>query len=638
MKLKLNSEQQAAAFSSARNTLVLAGAGTGKTRTLIARVVHLLESGVKPDQIVVITFTRRAANELKARLRAELGPKGDQVIAGTFHHLCLRIMSARRRWFGFEQLTIMDRDDQVHLMRLVRGDVVGKNAAVPQAANLVSLYSFARNTNQSAKKYLEKHAEVDEGLIPTLLEIFEQYRERKQKRSYVDYDDILHRFAKVLHDDADIRQKVCSRYEHLLVDEMQDTNPLQWLILQSFLEHCHLFCVGDDAQSIYAFRGADFKNVHAFCDRVPDSQTLKLEQNYRSTQPILDVANWLLDESKLNYDKKLQATRDGGELPNFIAFGSDLDEAEWIVDAILERHAEGQVWSDNMILCRTAYTARPIEAQLIEKRIPYRFVGGVGLLQMAHVRDLLSLARILVNHRDELGWMRFLTLWPRIGDATASKAIAKLTQASDQAGAADKLEEIFSKRPEIIDTVNQALALSDEPCDLVAKAGELLEPLLENKYDNWESRKRDFTLLKRLAANHRSLSSFLDTYTLDPISSSEADSQTTDEGIVTLITVHSAKGTEAKTCFVAAVQPGNYPHKRSEDDPEAVEEERRVLYVALTRAQDDLILTRNLGRGYGFRSFAADSSQYFLENLPAELVNLGNQVSTNSWYDDEVIG
>ena len=175
MKLKLNEEQKAAAFSTAQNTLVLAGAGTGKTRTLIARVVHLLENGVKPEKVVVITFTRRAANELKTRLRSELGSKGEQVIAGTFHHLCLRVMSARRQWFGFDQMTIMDRDDQVQLMRLSRGQVVGKNGAIPQAGPLVSLFSFARNTNQSAKDYLEKHAEVDESQIPVLLEIFEKY-------------------------------------------------------------------------------------------------------------------------------------------------------------------------------------------------------------------------------------------------------------------------------------------------------------------------------------------------------------------------------------------------------------------------------------------------------------------------------
>ncbi|MCR9292008.1 MAG: ATP-dependent helicase [bacterium] len=639
--MDFNQEQLAAIQSDARNLLVLAGAGTGKTRTIIGRAKWLVSQGVTPERIAIVTFTRRAANEIRSRLRQSAGTEAAKSSTGTFHHLCLRIMSARRQWFGFENLTVMDRDDQTHLMRLVRGELVGKNAIVPQAAQLISYYSYARNTNQPAIDYLRKFSELDESTQQTVLKIFAAYRMRKQSRAYMDYDDILHRFAKVLHDDATVRKRVCSRYDHVLVDEMQDTNPLQWLILQSFAEYCHLFCVGDDAQSIYAFRGADFRNVHSFDERLENSQTLKLEQNYRSTQPILDVANWLLAQSPLGYEKHLRAARGDGVCPQLLDFDSDLEEAEWIAETIKQRRLEGAAWSEHMILCRTAYSARPIEAELIREKIPYRFIGGMGLLQMAHVRDLLSVLRILVNYRDELAWVRYLTLWPKIGEVTAARIVERLAASETAEAAMQELAQALSKRPEIVELPAKLQALGDQPAAAIQLARELLEPILERKYDQWDQRKRDLVLLERLAENHRSISGFLETYTLDPISATEVDNDNQpDEGIVTLITVHSAKGTECEVCFVPAAQPGNYPHTRSLSDPDAIEEERRVLYVALTRAKDELYISRHLSRGYGRTSWnAAAGAHYFLGSLPAKLVQTKSRfAATQDWWDDGVIG
>lgn len=642
--MEFNAEQRSAITSDAKHLLVLAGAGTGKTRTIIGRAKWLMdEKSVDPARVVIVTFTRRAANEIKARLNRAAGPVATKALSGTFHHLALRIMSARRKWFGFNDLTVMDRDDQTQLMKLVRGELVGKSAVVPQAGQLISLYSYARNTNQPAKDYLKKFSELDETTTQQVLEIFAAYKKRKQAGAYLDYDDILHRFAKVLHDDPKVREKVCTRYDHILVDEMQDTNPLQWLILQSFAEYCQLFCVGDDAQSIYAFRGADFQNVHSFGERVEDGQVLKLQQNYRSTQPILNVANWLLKKSPLDYGKQLEANRDGGTKPILLDFDTDFEEATWIVQAIKERRAQGAPWSENMILCRSAYSARPIEAELIQEKVPYRFVGGMSLLQMAHVRDLLSALRAVINYRDELAWVRFLTLWPKIGEVTAARIVKQIVGQADEDSAFEAMDKALVKRTEVAEVPMRLRECVNDPTKAISVARELLEPLLEPKYDQWDSRKRDVALLERLSENHRTLSGFLETYTLDPVSASEVtpeNSETRDEGLVTLITVHSAKGTECEACFVPAAQPGNYPHSRSLDDEDAVEEERRVLYVALTRAKDELVISRHLSRGYGRMSWhSAAGSQYFLRDLPPRLVQEINRFeSVQDFLDDDIIG
>ncbi len=637
--MEFNSEQQAALSSIERNLLVLAGAGTGKTRTIIGRARHLLASGVAPERIVIMTFTRRAANEIRSRLTTASGGSATKIVAGTFHHFCLRTMSSRRRWFGFDDLTVMDRDDQLQLMKLSRADVTKSKEAIPKAAELLNNYSYARNTNQSPQKYLEKFTDHGPDAIKAMLKVFASYKKRKLNGSYFDYDDILHRFAQVLHEDADVRQKVAGRYEHVLVDEMQDTNPLQWLILQSLAEHANLFCVGDDAQSIYAFRGADFRNVHSFDQRLEDAATVKLEQNYRSTQEILDLANWLLGESGLKYGKKLQAIRGSGEKPHFFEFMDEFEEADWVVNSIMSRQQQGANWAENMILCRTAYVARPVEAQLIERKIPYRFVGGISLLQMAHVKDLLSALRVGVNLRDELAWMRYLTLWPGIGEVTAARMMAQLVKAPDHEAAIEFLRETRrNDRKEISQCVATTVKHRDKPARAVAQLAELLEPLLSSKYDRWDARQKDFDLLEQLATRHKSVDAFLETYTLDPLNATEVSAES-DDDLVTLITVHSAKGTEAKHSYVVGAQPGNYPHTRSLGDNDSIEEERRVLYVALTRAQDTLSITRNLSRSYSRVSWNHSvGSHYFFDRLPGHLVRSDMRANSYLNLDSDVIG
>ena len=627
MNLELNEQQRRAAEHAGGHVLVLAGAGTGKTRTIIARAAHLIRTGTPAERILALTFTRRAARELSHRLDGTVDASG--MVAGTFHHFCLRSMRRWPRSFGIEQSTVIDRDDQVSLMRLVRGSLVDKaeRRRFPQAGQLVSLLSYARNTNRPLQEHLEAHTDLDSETLEKVGRIFTGYRQRKERNRYLDYDDILHHFALRLHEDPEVRNRLRGLFDHILVDEMQDTNPLQWLILDGLRDPAKLFCVGDDAQSIYAFRGADFRNVHAFSDRVPGSQVLKLEQNYRSTQEVLDLANWLLGESRLDFDRRLKAHRGPGERPRLLDFTGPQAEARWIAEDLLARHETGAPWTDHMILTRTAWGAREMEAELVARDIPYAFIGGTSLMQSAHVKDLLCMARAALAPHDELAWARYLTLWPGIGDVTAARLVARLQQCRTPGQASRVLREHGKVRDAAVDGIDEVRGLVADPSRAIRAAAHTLEPLLQDRYDRWENRRRDYDLLARLGTRHSSLPSFLETYALEPVYE-RSYRRPDDRDALSLITVHSAKGTEAPVCYVIRAEPGIYPHARSLGDEDAEEEERRILYVAMTRARDELILTRTherLGRQVfwgGHRGqHAVGGAAYLLEGIPDAVVD-----------------
>jgi DNA helicase-2/ATP-dependent DNA helicase PcrA len=625
--MELNPQQQRAVEYDQGHVLVLAGAGTGKTRTITARAAHLIRTGVNPMRILLLTFTRRAAKEMSARLETIIGPDSTAVMAGTFHHFCLYTMRRMGGMFGIGNATVIDRDDQIQLMRLVRGSLRKNKESFPTAAELVNLCSFARNTTQPVAKYLQRHSEYDDEMNQRIVQAIHQYDRRKQENNYLDYDDILFRFAKTLHEDAEVRQRLRGFFDHILVDEMQDTNPLQWLILDGLRDPAQLFCVGDDAQSIYAFRGADFRNVHKFTDRVPGAVVLKLEENYRSTQGILDLSNWLLSASSLNYGKRLRAHRRTVSQPRLLEFETDFDEARWIVGDLIDRHGNGARWDEQMIITRTGIGARAVESFMVEKQVPYRFIGGVSLLQAAHVKDLLGLVRAAASQHDELAWARYLTLWPRIGDVTAARLIASMRQEASLHSALENLRKALKNRATIVEGPETVRSHWASPPTAIEQAGLYLSPLLERKYADWPKRRQDFVLLTRLAENHRSLMAFLETYTLDPISMASAQ-QLEGEDMVTLTTAHSAKGTEAIVCYLIRVEPGMYPHIRSIGDVEAEEEERRILYVAMTRAKDELIVTRSRRFGGRFTAYSSyghasrGSDEYLLNDLDDRLIDI----------------
>ena len=624
---ELNPQQKQAATTASKHSLVLAGAGCGKTKTIVARAAYLIDQGVPANQIQILTFTRRSASEIVARVELALGEQAKGLRASTFHTFCMYLLRRIPKAFGLEQFSIIDRDDQLMMFRLIRGKDDKKNPnQLPKPQELCDLYSFARNTRQKLSDALEKQHPEHIVFKDQIAEIMKEYETRKRARSFLDYDDILAIVASALDQSEGLVDYFASICRHMLVDEMQDTNPLQWALLEPLKEKVSLFCVGDDAQSIYGFRGADFENIHHFKDRVPDAQIHKLEKNYRSTQEILDLSNWLLDQSEIKYDKRLEAHRGEGVKPKLHIFPNEFDEAKWIAVDIKERHfLEGKPWKDHIVLVRSSFAARHIEAACIASNVPYRFIGGMKLLETAHVKDLVSLLRVIANPLDDIAWMRFLTLWNGVGDVGASRLAQQLLIEPDFDKIFEKLES-FGRIPEkSLLMMKQMNVLRGEVKECVSLGVQALEDqLAENYKKDWNRRQGDFELVKQLASKHDQLSEFLEAYVLDPVSISEIERQS-DTDVVTLITIHSAKGTEQKVCYVANVTAGQYPHSRAQGNFDDVEEERRVLYVALTRAQNELILTKqnlNLWARDIIDEQGRKVESYFLNDLTRNLCTM----------------
>ncbi len=621
---ELNPQQKQAATTVAHNCLVLAGAGCGKTKTIVARAAYLIDQGLPAQQIQILTFTRRAASEIVTRVEQHMGAQSKGLRASTFHTFCMYLLRRNPRAFGLTQFSIIDRDDQLLMFRLLRGK--DKGNVLPKAAELCDLYSYARNTKTKLSDALFKQLPQAVEYKSQIAELMKAYEQRKQERNFLDYDDILSIVAVHLQNSPELVKWVTGFCSALLVDEMQDTNPLQWALLQPLVGKVKLFCVGDDAQSIYGFRGADFENIHHFKERVPDAEVLTLEMNYRSTQGILDLSNWLLEQSQIGYDKHLQAYRGKGLKPQLHILSNEFEEANWIVQDLNQRHSQGAAWAEHMILLRSGFSGRYLEGALIAANIPYRFIGGVKLLESAHVKDVLSLLRVSVNPQDDLAWMRFLTLWDGVGDVGASKLAQELIQLPDIEARCQRLERHGKVPQQAILILMQLDVLQQHVEACIGLALDALNEQLENNYKtkDWSRRVKDFDLVKQLARKHHSLGEFLEEYVLDPISISEID-KTPDQDLVTLITIHSAKGAEQKVCYVPHVSPNQYPHARAQGDFDDVEEGRRVLYVALTRAENELILTKqnlNLWSQDQYDELGRKIESYFLNDLPQHLVDI----------------
>jgi DNA helicase-2/ATP-dependent DNA helicase PcrA len=624
---ELNPNQRIAACLPRQHALVLAGAGTGKTKTIVARAGYLIANGTPASRIQIMAFTRRAAAEIVERVKMHLGDAAKGLNASTFHAWCMHLIHRAPNIFGCKGYTVIDEDDQLQLFKRVRG--VRQFDDLPSSKVIRDLYSLARNTLKSLDATLQEHAAEFYEDKKAIAQVMLGYEAKKRERRYLDYDDILDVVAQKLEASAEARAWVASLYDHLLLDEMQDTNPLQWKLIEPLLEHVTIYCVGDDAQSIYGFRGADFRNVHQFSSRVAGSVTLRLDDNYRSTQEILDVPNWLLAKSPLNYEKHLNAVRGKGRLPHLHTFSNEWEEANWVTEDIRTRHGQGAEWRKHMILVRSSYAARALQAALLAKNIPYIFIGGVRLLESAHVRDLLSVLRLVANPKDEIGWMRFLTLWNGIGDVTAGHLIEQLMSKDHL----DECLKIMSKELKVPERAIEAVTLvrdfQNDVAKAVSKAYQAMEELLAEKYKNqeWEKRRGDFPLVEKLAKKHSAILEFIEEYVLNPVYETVRFPGDYQDRVV-IITIHSAKGTEREVCYIMNVSPQAYPTSFAVNHFDRTEEERRVLYVALTRAKDELIVTRHAPRGnegYNLWAHSNHSAEedaietYFFNSLPASL-------------------
>lgn len=609
---KLNKQQLSAATYSGKHLLVLAGAGTGKTKTIIARVVHLISTGIQPNRIKILSFTKKSAQEIAERIKIETLniPETKQITGSTFHSWCMELLTRYSKSFGIEEYSCIDEEDRESAIKIAFGSICQKNTITVgneriKASTISDIYSFSVNTRVNLSTAIktriypmENGHEIDlqvSEIKKQITPIIKAYIDYKRSHRYIDYDDMLMIVASVLKQNKNLRERISSLYDHILIDEMQDTNPLQWMLLESFIDKCHLFCVGDDAQSIYAFRGADFKSIHSFANRVPNSEVYKLEENYRSTQEILDLSNWLLDISPIDYNKHLYANRGKGQKPIMQFVDSSWEEAEFITNDI-EKNVrwDGKLFRDHMVLSRSIFALRKIEAACISKNIPYIIFGGTSLMRSAHVRDIVAALRIIANFRDELAWMRYLTLWNGIGEVTATKIIkqmygySSLKECIESVRLANLKENTTYKLLQEISTLDQNI---DKAIDVIVSS---LDVMMSRKYENWDTRKKDFIALKIVAQRAENITAFITEYILDPIAEiSNISKEITNKDCVIISTIHSAKGLEAETCYIANVKPGTFPWYKaiSEED---IEEERRCLYVALTRAKDRLYIMTSL--------------------------------------------
>lgn len=625
----LNEQQKYAATFNGKHLLVLAGAGTGKTRTIIARAKYLIQSGVNPKRILILSFTRKSAAEIVERISTELpSTKSEGLIGSTFHSWCMAIIQNNPDVFPQASYTLLDREDQESCFRLLCGRKWGhknKNDEKVAPKSIVDIYSYMANAQCSLpdairmKMYNNAPATLNVDDDNEVLKgVFVMYLDYKRSRKYIDYDDILLIVSKYLKRNEELRKHIAGLYDHILVDEMQDTNPLQYELLSSFYEDCHLFCVGDDAQSIYAFRGADFNTIHKFSEIVAGAEVCKLTINYRSTQEILDLANWVIGNSPLNYDKKLIANRGNGEKPQILHWRDEWEEAENIALNLLDEFKiHGKKWGDNLVLSRSSWGMRKVEGSLIKHKIPYRIFGGSSLMQSRHIRDVVAPMRIVSNYLDEIAWSRYLQLWEGIGPVASAKIIGKVINEKNLDDCLFSLMEMNLQK-EIADTLVQISNLQFDPANAITEALGVMFGRLKQIYkDEWEWRKDDFPILSEVAKKTGSISEFVSEYILDPQLDLYAKEGGKVDDCVILSTIHSAKGLEADNVFIVNASSKSYPTPKAVlNGEDAIEEERRCLYVALTRAKNKLRIFRNM---QSIHIANSDEQFYFLNEIPLEL-------------------
>lgn len=617
----LNEKQRIAVMQPLGQILVLAGAGCGKTKTIIARASYLISNGCSPERIRILTFTKKAAYEITKRIVDNIGQISYGLKASTFHRWCIDIIKATPEIFGYENFTILDRDDQLEIFKKMRG--TPKKNELPRASDICDLYSYARNTKKALSSAMEDRLSKYFDKYFKIATIMENYEKEKKRLAYLDYDDILDIVSTAINQDERVCKWLGEQYDCILIDEMQDTNPLQWSLLKPLTKYTNLFCVGDDAQAIYGFRGADFRNIHDFKNRIPDATILRLEDNYRSTQEILDLSNWLLSKSDLQYDKKLIAVKGHGKKPQLHSFMNKFDEAAWMADYLHRRKTKGGKYNDVMVLTRSAYSGRNIETELLKKSIPYIFIGGQKLFESAHIKDVMSLMRIAYNYKDEVAWLRFLTLFHGIGTVKATKLIGQIVSTNTKEDAVELLKNSLIENCNILFTLKIMLLDDKSLHDKIIIATDFLNDILLSKYGEleWEARKKDIQFLEELSASYVTLSEFLEEYLLDPVFNSQQDMKDIDD-YVTISTIHSAKGTERECVIISNVSVGSYPKLRDAESEDSIEEERRVLYVAMTRAKTELIITKSEPDLFyvPYEMVGYLERKYFLYKLPKNLI------------------
>ncbi|MCE9613047.1 MAG: ATP-dependent helicase [Lentisphaerae bacterium] len=594
----LNAEQLAAATAPDGPILVLAAAGTGKTRTLVFRVAQLVERGIAPDRILLLTFTNKAAREMLDRAREVVGEGVGGVWGGTFHHLANRLLRRHAPRVGFaSDFTILDRDDSRALVSQCVKDLKLEHKEFPRSAVLLGLFSMAANAEADIAELAGRR--VPETDPEAIRRVHAAYEKRKQDMGGMDFDDLLVNGLRLLRDHADIRERYQEQFRHVLVDEYQDTNPIQAELVDRLgAKHGNVFVVGDDFQSIYAWRGADYRNIMTFPDRYRGTQIYRLETNYRSVPNILAVANACIAGNPEQFQKVLRATREPGDHPVVAHLRDGDEQARYVVEQVRLLRREGFRLSDIAVLYRAHFHALELERLLPMARVPYVITSGMRFFEQAHIKDVLCLLRVLVFPNDELSFTRLLGLLPGVGPRTAVKAWAKVGSRfrAQDAGQREVLRGALGKAAQgawaRVEAVLDAASEGVSADDLLDRFMETFYgEHLQNAYENADERMEDIAALTADVARYTDLEEFLSGVAL--LTNVDGDDAPEEEGggqeSLRLSTVHQAKGLEWGAVIILWVTEGMFPSSRSlNESMEGEAEERRLFYVAVTRAKDAL--------------------------------------------------
>jgi DNA helicase II / ATP-dependent DNA helicase PcrA len=660
---ELNDEQRAAAAHGNGPLLIVAGAGTGKTATLAHRVAWLIASGVDPARILLLTFTRRAAAEMLRRVEGILdrcrksASHGDRaahisraVWGGTFHAVATRLLRMHASSVGLPQeFTILDRGDAEDLMNSIRGEqsLPKSPSRFPLKGTCLDIYSRCVNCQRPLAEIVERTFPWCREHLDRLKQLFAEYVDRKESQAVLDYDDLL-LFCHALLSRPEPAAAVRSRFDAILVDEYQDTNALQAGILRCLApEGIGLSVVGDDAQSIYSFRGATVRNILEFPNQFPGAAIVTLERNYRSTKPILDAANGVLAQAAEGFKKNLWTTRKEGALPELVHCQDEPEQTRFVVDKILECRELGTPLVRQAVLFRASYHSLDLELELARRNIPFHKYGGLKFIETAHVKDLLAFLRLAENPRDALAGTRVLMLIPGIGPKKAGQLVQTLAASRGDFRAWKDYSPPSQSTDSWGPFVEMMLALASPRgsagtiASQVHRVRQFYAPLLERRLDHVQARLRDLEQLEVVAARYEGRTDFLSDITLDPPTSTQelpAD-PVLDEDYLILSTVHSAKGLEWDCVYVIHAADGSIPSDMATGSDEEIEEERRLFYVALTRARNHLWIcfpqryyfaNRRRGDAFSFAQrtrFLPDSvMDLFQERLGIESDDLVRQI------------
>lgn len=637
---ELNPRQLEAATWGAGPVLVVAGAGTGKTRTLVYRVAWLIDTGVLPEHIVLLTFTRRAATQMLTRASGLLDGRCSRVRGGTFHAFCLTILKKYASKIGYpSNFTVLDAADSADVIDILRARYTSKadGKRFPKKRTLQQMVSSMRNRGLALADVLESTWPQFVEFEERLGKMFDEYASYKQAQGLMDYVDLLVLTLKLFQSQPQVLREVASMCRHVLVDEYQDTNRAQALLVRALSSvHGNVMVVGDDAQSIYRFRGADLGNILSFRDEFAAAAEIKLEHNYRSTQSILDLANEVLTSAHRRLDKQLFTERSKGDRPALVPAPDDRFESRFVSQMILQFREQGVPLNQMAVLFRNGQSSYDLEVELNRRNVPFVKYGGLKLSEAAHIKDILAHLKVLENPRDAVAWNRVLQLLEGIGPKTSGRIIEWISKAGDtpfqidngafSAAYVDSLMRLF----QVLRGIHGSTMT---PADQIETLSEYYAPIMRNVYsEDYPKREPDLDHLTGIAARFSDRAAMLDSLALDPIELSAIDVEEleNDEPPLVLSTIHSAKGLEFKVVFLIQALDGVLPSAYSVGSTEALDEELRLLYVAVTRAEDHLFITYPMiqFRRYEGQYFAKPSR--FLVDVPESILEPCTLVESGS--------